>query len=164
MLPPTPHPRPPVPDNKDTSAALNSCPLKKRVNKHTPPHRDMSHFSKDAHTRTVLSPFVPSGHVTETLVSHHLSLSFCLFSPSLSHAVGICVLCQGWEEKLGRSRREMLDKPEEKKRGGRALCPKNKSRLSSSHSPPPLDSHCTVDATLRAVPGPIRWRTAVGWA
>lgn len=70
------------------------------------------------HTHTKLSPFAPSGHVTKHLhpitshLSPSLSLFLCLslaFSRSLSHPVGICVLSQSREEKLGKKRKGKRD-------------------------------------------------------
>lgn len=107
------------------------------------------------HTQATLPPFAPSGHVTTHLhpITSHLHLSVSLFlslSLSLSHSVGICVLSQSWEEKLGMRGREKgrCWTNKRKKRGERVFCTKSKSRLSSSHSLS-LSTLTTLDASCR---------------
>lgn len=125
---------------KTSSTAANLCTLNQRVNKHTELHTSVWR-NKDTHARTrtqaTLSPFAPSGHVTKHShpITSHLPLPV-LLSPSLSHPVGIRVLSQSWEEKLGRRRGEKgrCWTNEKKNRGGKVFGAKNQSRLGSSHS------------------------------
>lgn len=114
-------------------------------------------------TQATLSHFAPSSHVTKHLhpITSHLPLSVLFFfpPPSLSHSVGICVLSQSWEEKLGMRGGEKgrCWTNERKNRGGKVFCAKNQSRLGSSRSLFLL-TLTTLEAACRC--GPAQMRTS----